>query len=31
MEAIAKVTGGAVYHQTNEVGADARRVMEDSQ
>jgi hypothetical protein len=30
MEAIAKVTGGAVYHQTNDVGADVRRVMEDA-
>jgi hypothetical protein len=31
VDAIAKTTGGATYHQTNDLGSDVRRVMEDAQ
>jgi VWFA-related protein len=31
MEAIAKATGGVSYHQTNDIGADARKVMDEAE
>jgi VWFA-related protein len=31
MDAIAKSTGGVSYHETNDIGADARKVMEDAE
>ena len=31
VDAIAKATGGNTYHQTNDIGADVRKVMEDAQ
>jgi hypothetical protein len=31
MDAIAKATGGVSYHQTNDVGADVRKVMQDAE
>jgi VWFA-related protein len=31
VDMIAKITGGNTYHQTNDIGADVRKVMEETQ
>jgi len=31
VDAIAKATGGNTYHQTNDIGADVRKVMEEAE